>query len=196
MQTVARPGSPAEDTRSRILQAAKEIYQQNGTRGTTTREVAERAGVNEATLFRHFGNKNALLNAMRENSCGLAQFESAMTALTGDLREDMRLIGAAMAERMFAQRALMCVSLAEDARGDALVMEPEWRGPSQIIAMLKDFFGLAVARGAMKGDPARLATFFSGILFSYVIARKLWHSEVVKSDDIDFIVDVFLNGVQ
>lgn len=196
MQTVARPGSSAEDTRSRILQAAKEVYQQNGTRGTTTRVVAERAGVNEATLFRHFGNKHALLIAMRENSCGLAHFEQAMTSLTGDLRDDLRTIGSSMAERMFEQRSLMCVSLAEDARGDALVMEPEWRGPSQILAMLKEFFGGKVAAGAMKGDPVRLATFFLGILFSYVIARKLWHSDVVKREDIDFIVDVFLNGVQ
>src|SRR5471030_2285026 len=108
MLTAARPGSSAEDTRTRILLAAKEIYQQNGTRGTTTREVAERAGVNEATLFRHFGNKHALLIAMREHSCGLAQFESVMASLPGNLRDDLRVIGGLMAERMFAQRSMMC----------------------------------------------------------------------------------------
>ena len=50
-----------EETRNRILAAARAVYEHNGTRGTTTREVAERAGVNEATLFRHFGSKAALL---------------------------------------------------------------------------------------------------------------------------------------
>ena len=59
-----------EETRARILAAAREIFERNGTRGTTTREVAERAGVNEATLFRHFGSKRALLDAMREQACG------------------------------------------------------------------------------------------------------------------------------
>lgn len=37
-----------------------------GFRGATTRRIAEAAGVNEVTLFRHFGSKEALLNeAMR-----------------------------------------------------------------------------------------------------------------------------------
>jgi AcrR family transcriptional regulator len=51
-----RSHAGVEDTRERILVAAREIFEHNGTRGTTTREVAERAGVNEATLFRHFGS--------------------------------------------------------------------------------------------------------------------------------------------
>ena len=39
-------------TRERILRAAREVFETDGTRGTTTREVADRAGVNEATIFR------------------------------------------------------------------------------------------------------------------------------------------------
>lgn len=196
MQTLARPGSTAEETRARILCAAKEIYQQNGTRGTTTREVAERAGVNEATVFRHFGNKQALLTAMREQSCGLAHFTTVMASLTGDLRNDLRAIGLAMAERMYEQRALMCVSLAEDAQaeGEANLGSPEWRGPREVLSRLEEFFRVHVASGSLRGDTQRLATYFMGMLFSYVVARKLWASDVVKHEDIDFLVDIFLNG--
>ena len=64
-----RTHAGVEETRARILAATREIFERNGTRGTTTREVAERAGVNEATLFRHFGSKAALIGAMREDSC-------------------------------------------------------------------------------------------------------------------------------
>ncbi len=73
-----------EDTRARILAAARDLFERNGTRGTTTREVAERAGVNEATLFRHFGSKRALLDAMREQACGVQQFRAVLAALPGD----------------------------------------------------------------------------------------------------------------
>ncbi|HMD02881.1 MAG TPA: helix-turn-helix domain-containing protein, partial [Candidatus Baltobacteraceae bacterium] len=52
--------APADGTRLRILAATRDLYARNGSRGTTTREVAERAGVNEATLFRHFGTKGQL----------------------------------------------------------------------------------------------------------------------------------------
>ena len=55
---IAREIRPAaQETRERIFSAAREIFALKGPHGTTTREIADRAGVNEATLFRHFGNK-------------------------------------------------------------------------------------------------------------------------------------------
>jgi AcrR family transcriptional regulator len=53
-----------DDHRHRILQAAARVYTQHGWRGATTRRIAEEAGVNEVTLFRHFGSKDALLAQM------------------------------------------------------------------------------------------------------------------------------------
>jgi len=56
-------------TRDQILAAAAHLYGEHGYRGTTTRRIAEEAGVNEVTLFRLFGNKTALLEeAIREHS--------------------------------------------------------------------------------------------------------------------------------
>jgi AcrR family transcriptional regulator len=51
------------DVREKILDAATRVYAESGFRGTTTRRVAEEAGVNEITLFRHFGSKDALIGA-------------------------------------------------------------------------------------------------------------------------------------
>src|SRR5262245_27037475 len=53
-------------TREQILSAAARLYAEHGFRGTTTRAVAEAAGVNEVTLFRLFGSKvNIIVEAMR-----------------------------------------------------------------------------------------------------------------------------------
>lgn len=53
-------------TREQILSAAARLYAEHGFRGTTTRAVAETAGVNEVTLFRLFGSKvNIIVEAMR-----------------------------------------------------------------------------------------------------------------------------------
>ena len=58
------------DLRAKILDAATSLYGETGFRGTTTRQIAQRAGVNEVTVFRHFGTKTAL---MREAiHCALA----------------------------------------------------------------------------------------------------------------------------
>ena len=45
---------PAPDRRRQILAVAMELFARRGFRGTTTRQIAERAGVNEAIVFRHF----------------------------------------------------------------------------------------------------------------------------------------------
>ena len=54
----------SEEIRNRILGAAATVYAQYGFRGATTRLIAAEAGVNEVTLFRTFGSKAQLLQAM------------------------------------------------------------------------------------------------------------------------------------
>lgn len=51
-------------SRERILEAAARVYALHGFRGATTRLIANEAGVNEVTLFRTFGSKGALIEAV------------------------------------------------------------------------------------------------------------------------------------
>jgi AcrR family transcriptional regulator len=68
----SRPESHArEDTRARLLAAAARVYAQHGYHGATTRLIALEAGVNEVTLFRIFGSKDALLDeGIHQSSVG------------------------------------------------------------------------------------------------------------------------------
>ncbi len=62
-----------------------------GIKGTTTRQIAERAGVDEVTLFRRFGSKETLA----KRAVGFAQsqiridLESAGSKKTGELETDL-----------------------------------------------------------------------------------------------------------
>jgi AcrR family transcriptional regulator len=49
------------EIRDKILHAAARVYSQHGFRGATTRLIAQEADVNEVTLFRTFGSKEALI---------------------------------------------------------------------------------------------------------------------------------------
>jgi AcrR family transcriptional regulator len=51
------------DMREKLLHAAAGVYARTGFRGATTRLIAQEADVNEITLFRHFGSKEALIQA-------------------------------------------------------------------------------------------------------------------------------------
>jgi AcrR family transcriptional regulator len=194
ISTGLRSHAGVEETRAKIIAAARELFERNGTRGTTTREVAEKAGVNEATLFRHFGSKRALLDAMREQACGIEEMRSMIASLPGlDFTADLRTIAYYVVDHMLAKRAMMCVSLAEDAaRTDD---SPEWRGPAQILADLAAYFAVKGEAGLVRGDPTFAARYFLGMLFSYVVGRKLWDSAVLDRAVLDRIVDLFQHGV-
>jgi AcrR family transcriptional regulator len=57
------------ESRCRILDAAARVYAEFGFRGATTRRIASAAGVNEVTLFRAFGSKEALIEeALRHHA--------------------------------------------------------------------------------------------------------------------------------
>ncbi len=48
----------------KILNAALQLFAEEGYRSTSTSKVAKRAGVSEGLIFRHFGNKEGLLQAI------------------------------------------------------------------------------------------------------------------------------------
>lgn len=194
-----RTHAGVEETRARILAATREIFERNGTRGTTTREVAERAGVNEATLFRHFGSKAALIGAMREDACGIEAIRNILTGLDGvDIAADIKTLAYHGVRVMAGQRALMCIALAEDAIevGPADFDAPEWRGPRRVLELLAEYFAARTAENRIAGDPVMLARILMGMMFQLVVARKLWGNDPLYHGTIDAIVDVFLNGVQ
>ncbi|MGA8533637.1 MAG: helix-turn-helix domain-containing protein, partial [Candidatus Tumulicola sp.] len=70
-----------EETRERMLSAAREVIAKKGKRGATTREIADVAGVNEATLFRHFGTKEALIVAVAQHFCGFVALRGVAAQL-------------------------------------------------------------------------------------------------------------------
>uniref|UniRef100_UPI0010F87093 TetR/AcrR family transcriptional regulator n=1 Tax=Pseudomonas sp. 2FE TaxID=2502190 RepID=UPI0010F87093 len=71
---MARP--PA---RQRLLDAAAALLAEQGPSALTTRAVAARAGVTEASLFNNFGNKACLLRALLQE--GSAEYPAFIAAL-------------------------------------------------------------------------------------------------------------------
>src|SRR4051794_40616709 len=62
------------NTRDRILDAAAELMRTRGIIRTTTKEIAKAAGFSEATLYKHFRDKEELLlRVLRERMPALAR---------------------------------------------------------------------------------------------------------------------------
>ncbi|MBV8066365.1 MAG: TetR/AcrR family transcriptional regulator [Candidatus Eremiobacteraeota bacterium] len=196
---VTRSASP-EETRERILTAAREVIGRKGKRGATTREIAEVAGVNEATLFRHFGTKEALLVATAQHFCGYLELAGVVTQLTGTLEEDLLVIARLMLARFESLQDMIRWSLVEQDYEHDIFAATTWRPQLAIVSVMTEFMRRRSESGEVLGDPHKLAMVFSGLIFMHALARKkfpdsqLHHGE--PDDALRFYIDVFLNGVR
>lgn len=59
---------PSESKRQKILSAAALLFADKGFHASSTKNIASNAGVSEGTVFNQFANKNALLEAIIEDS--------------------------------------------------------------------------------------------------------------------------------
>ncbi|MFY9781139.1 MAG: TetR/AcrR family transcriptional regulator [Candidatus Baltobacteraceae bacterium] len=190
--------SSVEETRLRILAAARELYARNGSRGTTTREVADLADVNEATVFRHFGTKQHLLAAMLDHFSETSHVRLLLeSARALPLEEQLRALGRTAVEALRRKEDLIKIGMAEE------VSNPEgsvcvWRAPVEARLALSGVMQERVEAGELRGDPDTLARVFMSLFFSYVMARKLWSfdCELTQAEAVDAMVDIFLNGAR
>jgi AcrR family transcriptional regulator len=75
--------APGGEIRQQILKTAIRLFAQKGFRGTTTREIALAAGVNEVTIFRHFASKQELYSAILD----VKSREAGLTSWLVDLAQ-------------------------------------------------------------------------------------------------------------
>jgi len=98
-----RAVKPQHETRTRILDAAEELFMLHGFEGTSMRLLTAQAGVNLAAVNYHFGSKDALIEALfrrrldpmnEERIAALDRLEdfSAENIIRAFIRPSLRLI--------------------------------------------------------------------------------------------------------
>lgn len=78
------------EKQERILSCALQLFAEQGYAATSTSKVAKEAGVSEGLIFRHFGNKEGLLNAIMESAREAAYKAMATTLVKSDPKEVVR----------------------------------------------------------------------------------------------------------
>lgn len=145
------------ENRSRIIEAAARIYAAHGYRGATTRRIAEEAGVNEVTLFRQFGSKSALLDAMVEASLHLPLV--ALPAVPVDPEAELTLWVAVHMADVAAKRDLLRQVMREFSE------HPDHatcagKGPAAAADQLRDYVVQLRRVGWLDTDPRTEASVF------------------------------------
>ncbi|MDX2098804.1 MAG: TetR/AcrR family transcriptional regulator [Leptolyngbyaceae cyanobacterium bins.59] len=200
MALLNRPPQSETETRTRILKAAQKLFARQGYDGTSTRDLAQAAGVAEGTLFRHFTNKKAILVEVTTQG-----WVEILTDLLTELSEmgSYKAVAQVMRKRMLnlhqnADMLRVCFMEAQ--------FHPDLRDriQSEVIVKMTDvaeaFFQTAMDRGIYRPmNPRMVARVFLGMFtvagFSQDTIMEEGSSPDAMREMAEGLADIFLNGV-
>lgn len=124
------------DTRSKVLTAAKTVFARSGFEAATIEQIAHRANVSEASVYRLFKDKEGLVAAFMNEFAPRRAAREALERSTGDLRQDLQRF----AERLltFASESpeLLRIAIIESLTKGSLVARVRAHSPTRTLAAL------------------------------------------------------------
>lgn len=190
-----------ETTENKVLDAAEHLFAERGFTATTTRALAERAGVNEVTVFRLFGNKiGVLLGVFRRAGIDRTRREAEAGQLRGGPREVLTEL-ATREVSTSAEHGPLAIRIAFEASSVPELAELVGEGPAENLKALSGLFAGWQAEGLVRRDidPRAMAEAFSSLTSSVVMYRHVMglkpQGEMGLEDTARQLTEVFLGGV-
>ena len=153
------PDTSSEETRRRILEAARRCFAANGYEATSNRQLADSAGLTTGAIYHYFGSKRDLFAeayaAVQEIVYG--RFEAAMAAAPERFvdRVNAVLDEAHVLNREDPSLAQFLVAVRTDVSRDPELGADERFRPSNRIAFFGDLIELGVRHGEIRAEDAR-----------------------------------------
>ncbi len=189
--TAAQPGGSTnssgsgrmagEDRRRQILGVAMSLFSQRGFRGTTTKEIAQAAGVSEAMVFRHFATKDELYSAiLDQKACHTGTMEGVCVGLAGvmergDDYEVLSGIAAGMLQHHEEDFEFVRLLLYSALEGHELFQMFWERNVRQMALFMHSYISERQQAGAFRDiDPLIVARMFSGAVINHSFVNSLF----------------------
>lgn len=166
-----------QETRQRILKAALALFGEKGYVATSTREIAEKAGVNHLTLFRHFGSKEALFRESVVSHVSIGDFLNEIRErLTGNVKQDLDNICRAFFKENASKGTLMWLWFYE-SRTNSEVAELFAEIPHHLV----DFLSAYMMSLSRDRDENIIQTYrvLSAMFFGQLTQYILWNAHPV-----------------
>ena len=196
----------AEDRKIQILRVAVSLFSKKGFGGTTTKEIANAAGVSEAMVFRHYSTKEELYTAILDHK-----------ACSGDAMDPEELVAEALQEKndwaVFHRLALGALEHHEaDPEFQRLLLHSALEGHElaqmffekfvqRVYALLGGYIAGRQRDGAMVNiDPAIIVRAFIGMIVHHSLNNNLWDPKrrllkISNEEAARHFTDILLNGI-
>lgn len=190
------------DRRQQIIATAMELFGKKGFRGTTTRDLATEADVNEAIIFRHFKTKEELYTAIIEQKAGERDSyheELERLATVGDDEQFFEAVGRTFLEKHETDTTFMRLLLFSALEGhqlsDMFVSSMAERHP------IANYIKRRIADGVFRQvDPQLAARALMGMFASFIMWQEIFGFKNKQPRDreevVRIFVSIFLSGMR
>jgi AcrR family transcriptional regulator len=185
------------DVRESLLKATIKLFGEVGSRGATTRLIAQEAGVNEVTLFRHFKSKDELLESALESLVDIVAAKSLPDNPT-DPEAELTDWARHHYKHLHKFRSLIRKTMGEFEEHPQMC-ECSMKASTKIADDLADYLRtLQLRRLASSGwHPHAAASMLMGVLFSDALGRDAMPGRFAypMRDAVDHYIPLFLNAI-
>jgi AcrR family transcriptional regulator len=199
----AKSGRP-KSRRKALLQAAAEVFFEQGYAATSIDAIIERAGGSKRNIYNEFGNKEGLFSAIVTESADNVLSTLVVEEIERhDLRETLtafgqHLMGVYMSPTVIG---IYRIVVTEANRFPDLAKSFYEQGPGRATSRLAEVLEVAKERGEIRtNDCLRVAGHFVGMirdnLLQVVLGLRPPPSDEEAQEAVASAVEVFLNGVR
>lgn len=174
------------DRRCRIIQAALRLFSEKGFNATTTKEIAQSAGVSEAVIFRHFPSKDELYAVVLRTTPEVLPLDEWLRELAvyAERRDDARLFSS-FAARVLDYHLLdpvfLRLMLYSALEHHTLARRFSERQIKPVHEFLRKYIIRRQQEGAFRAcDPDLAVKAFAGMLIYYLLVRKLFEIDTCQ----------------
>jgi len=208
-----KPALVGTDRRQQILEAALDVFAEQGLEGATSKEIATRAGVTPGLIYFYFPGKEELFFAAFEHQASLAfgQLDLGEEATSDDQPERvMRRVVSRFVYVMDSPRSasLMRILMRESMHCDAADADPSDKCAARdqikqlarrLSTTLHDYLAARMASGRLRAlDPALVAQILTGAMVTVMLRRVSGDptlAHLSQAELTEIIVSVFLYGL-
>jgi len=192
----------AGERRQEIIRAAMEVFARNGFGGSTTRKIAENAGISEAMIYSHFRNKQDLYTAIIDEK--LQESEPLYYPLDAMRNKDDPRVFTTIVSNYLRRhsedttflRLLLFSALEGHELASMFVAGPV----RKFFEFLADYIRERIEEGVFKPvNPEITSRCLLGMVHYFVLLREILGDDTLKPIDqteaIETIVKIFCEGI-
>jgi len=185
-----------EDRKAQIVKVATQLFAKNGFKGTTTREIARKAGISEAVIFKHFSRKEDLYKAIIDSRCSEGPGQSRLiNHLKGKKDKDFfrDLAVFLLSEHQKDASFLRLLTYSALEKHDLSEIFIKTKG-LELIEFVEAHIRSLIDEGVLKKtDPAVAARAFVGMVLHYSISQELYGLKKYFDRSNEAVIDAFVN---